>query len=644
MINKIRTLVDNLNYYGKLYDEGIPILSDKEYDEKYFELYNLEQETGIFLPDSPTQTLIYTSVNKLNKVKHNHPMLSLQKTQSIDEINNFIGNKDYIIMHKIDGLTCSLGYKDGKLISAETRGDGIEGEDVLHNALVIKNIPKRIPYKGKLTVDGEIICKLNDFEKFAQEFKNARNFAAGSIRLLDAKECATRDLSFIAWDLINFTEETKLNNKLSFLLDQGFEITDFCTISKFNEQTIELLKKSAKEQYIPIDGLVIKYNDCEYYEALGHTDHHYRGGIAFKFYDETYETKLLNIEWSMGRTGQITPVAIVEPVEIDGSTVSRCSLHNLTIIEELLGTPYVGQNVKIYKAKQIIPQIDSAIKDSPIGAQYFLMPETCPICGANTAIKADNDSKFLICTNDACEGKFINQLEHFCGKKGLDIKGLSKATLGKLIEWEWIKTYEDIFNLYTHKLEWINKPGFGAKSVGNILDAIEQSKTCSLDKFITALGIPLIGTRAAKDLQNHFISWDNFITAVENRFNFFELNNFGTEMHNSIISFDYSQAKYLVDNYLKILINEVSTEVNEQVLKDKIFVITGKLKKYSNRDALKAVIEELGGKVASSVSSRTSYLINNDTTSGSSKNLTAQKLNIPIISEDTFIEMFGILS
>ena len=377
---------------------------------------------------------------------------------------------------------------------------------------------------------------------------------------------------------------------------------------------------------------------------MGHTEHHYRGGIAFKFYDETYDTNLLNIEWSMGRTGQITPVAIVEPVEIDGTTVNRCSLHNLTIIEELLGTPYQGQSLKIYKAKQIIPQIDSAIKDKPLGASYFVLPAVCPMCGGMTAIKADNESKILVCTNDNCEGKLINQLDHFCGKKGLDIKGLSKATLGKLIEWEWVKNYEDIFNLHEHRAVWAAKPGFGAKSVANILDAITKSKKCDLDKFITALGIPLIGSRAAKDLQNHFITWDEFISAVNNQYDFSKLKNFGTEMHNSILNFDYTQAIKLVDNYLEIIINDTINTSDELVLEGKTFVITGKLKHYNNRNALVAVIEELGGKVSSSVSSNTSYLINNDTTSGSSKNLTAKKLNIPIISEDTFIEMFGILS
>lgn len=365
MINRIKKLVDELNYHTKLYDEGNPILTDEQWDKLYFELVGLENLTGIYLGNSPTQKITYNIVNDLKKVKHDHPMLSLQKTQSIDEINDFIGNKPYIIMLKIDGLTCSLGYENGRLISAETRGDGEIGEDVLHNANVIKNIPKKIPYKGKLTVDGEIICKINIFKKYyAEEYKNPRNFASGSIRLLNSRECDERCLSFIAWDAVNFytNEIFTLSERLAFLQDLGFEVTDFDTISKFNEDTIEFFKNSANRQNIPIDGLVVKYNDCKYYESLGKTDHHFRGGMAFKFYDETYETKLINIEWTMGRTGILTPVAVFEPVEIDGCTVTRASMHNLSIMEELLGKPYKGQKVWVSKRNMIIPQIEKAEK------------------------------------------------------------------------------------------------------------------------------------------------------------------------------------------------------------------------------------------------------------------------------------------
>jgi DNA ligase (NAD+) len=644
MINRIKELVDELNYHTKLYDEGNPILTDEQWDKLYFELVGLENLTGIYLGNSPTQKIVYSVVNDLKKVKHDHPMLSLQKTQSIDEINNFIGNKPYIIMLKIDGLTCSLGYENGRLVSAETRGDGEIGEDVLHNANIIKNIPKKIPYKGKLTVDGEIICKTHIFKKYyANEYKNPRNFASGSIRLLDSRECDERCLSFIAWDAVNFyTDEIfTLSERLGFLQELGFEVTDFTVLGNFNEHNIEFFKDSANRQGIPIDGLVVKYNDCRYYDSLGKTDHHFRGGMAFKFYDETYETRLIGIEWTMGRTGVLTPVAVFEPVEIDGCEVSRASLHNVSILNEILGIPYINQPIEVYKANQIIPQIKKAEKVNNIDSRYLYAPKACPICGGMTVIETLNDSSNLVCVNTNCEGKLINKLDHFCGKKGLDIKGLSKATLEKLIDWNWIKSYEDIFNLKDYKLDWINKAGFGEKSVSNILAAIEESKKCNLDKFIAALGIPLIGTRAAKDLADNFHSWSEFIKAIETNFKFYVLPNFGVEMHNSLTTFDYSEATKLAEQYLTILDTEQETKV-ESELKDKTIVITGKLIKFKNRDELKEKIETLGGKVSGSISGKTSYLINNDVNSTSSKNMSAKKLNVPIVSEEDFCKMFGI--
>ena len=368
MITKIEKLVNELNYHTKLYDQGAPVISDADWDAMYFELFNLENQTGYYLPNSPTQKINYELVNELKKVKHNHPMLSLQKTQSIDEINNFIGDKEFIIMLKIDGLTCSLGYENGILVSAETRGDGEIGEDILHNAMVVKNIPKKIAYKGKLTVDGEIICKTHHFEKFADEYKNPRNFASGSIRLLDSKECEKRNLSFIAWDAVNYygvgdhlKDVEKLSGRLLFLNSLGFEITDFTTIGNFSEHNIESFKDNAKDQGIPIDGLVVKYNDCKYYDSLGKTDHHFRGGIAFKFYDETYETKLIGIEWSLGRTGQITPIALFKTINIDGTDVSKASLSNLSVMKETLGEhPFEGQIIEVSKRNQIIPKIERA--------------------------------------------------------------------------------------------------------------------------------------------------------------------------------------------------------------------------------------------------------------------------------------------
>ena len=369
---KIRDLINKLNYYTKKYDEGNPEISDKEWDNMYFELQDLENWTGLYFEDSPTQKVIFQEVSKLNKIEHNHPMLSLDKTKSIDAIKSFLGNKDFICMAKMDGLTCSLRYLDGKLVSAETRGNGQVGEDILHNALVVKNIPKRINYQNELIIDGEIICTYKDFELFAAEYKNPRNFASGSIRLLDSSECAKRNLTFVAWDIVKGFDEEKENSKLltgyysEKLSDKllkadalGFTIVPFeVNLSEYKtiEQIMEVVKKSSS--MFPTDGLVFKYNDCDEYIAAGRTDHHFKGGLAYKFYDEEYETTLLDITYDVSRFGQLTPVAVFEPIEIEGTVVEKASLHNLSVMEELLGkNPYIGQKIWVVKSNQIIPQI-----------------------------------------------------------------------------------------------------------------------------------------------------------------------------------------------------------------------------------------------------------------------------------------------
>ena len=361
MSNRMDILIEELNNATIAYDKGAPIMTDKEWDDKFFELVSLEAELGYCRSNSPTQTVFFETISELKKIQHNHPMLSLAKTKSIDEVNSFIGDKDIISMCKMDGLTCSLYYTDGRLVRAETRGNGIEGEDVTHNALVIKSIPNYISYKKELVIDGEIICTYDDFKEFSKEYKNPRNFAAGSIRLLDAKECAKRKLTFVAWDVIKgFEEEELLSEKLYKIAKLGFiEVPLFV-----GEFAIDDLIAIAEECGFPIDGLVVKYNNCKYYQSLGRTDHHFRGGIAYKFYDETYETRLLNIEWTMGRTGQLTPVAIFESINIDGTEISRASLHNLSVMENLLGKPYIGQKIWVVKSNQIIPQIIKSEKIS----------------------------------------------------------------------------------------------------------------------------------------------------------------------------------------------------------------------------------------------------------------------------------------
>ena len=639
-LSKIKELVEKLNYYTKLYDEGRPEISDKEWDDMYFELQKIERESGIYLEDSPTQRVNFQVVNKLNKIEHNHPMLSLDKTKDINEVQKFIYYNDYIAMAKMDGLTCSLKYVNGKLVSAETRGNGLIGEDILHNALQVKNIPKRIDFKDELIVDGEIICTYENFKEFESEYKNPRNFASGSIRLLDSKESSMRRLSFIAWDCISGLEEVeKLSTKLLKLNILGFTVVPFMAGEYSIDDTISTIQSIAQEAGYPIDGIVYKYDIISEYEAAGKTDHHFKGGLAYKFYDEEYETILRDVEWTMGRTGVLTPVALLEPINIDGSEVSRASLHNISIMDEL-GIRYQDTKVMVYKANMIIPQISKALPYEGEIASLINIPAVCPICGEPTIIKGENGVRVLYCSNPNCEGKLINRLDHFFGKNGLDAKGLSKATFEKLIDWGWIENIKDVFKLKEHKKEWEKMQGFGEKSVEKILRAIEDCKSCSLDAVISAAGIPLIGKTVGKDLSKRFRSYSEFREAVESGFDFTSFGGYGWEMHKAISDFDYSELDYIVDNYLQI--KENIKEDNELKLKDLTFCVTGKVHIWKNRDSLSAFIESLGGKVTGSVSKNTNYLINNDINSTSAKNKKAQELDIPILSEEDFKKIFDI--
>lgn len=639
-LSKIKELVEKLNYYTKLYDEGRPEISDKEWDDMYFELQKLERESGIYLEDSPTQRVNFQVVNKLNKVEHNHPMLSLDKTKDTNEIQKFIYNNDYIAMAKMDGLTCSLKYVNGKLVSAETRGNGLVGEDILHNALQVRNIPKRIDFQDELVVDGEIICTYENFKEFESEYKNPRNFASGSIRLLDSKESSMRRLSFIAWDCITGLEDIeKLSIKLLKLNTLGFTVVPFMAGEYSIDDTISTIQSITQEAGYPIDGIVYKYDIVSEYEAAGKTDHHFKGGLAYKFYDEEYETTLRDVEWTMGRTGVLTPVALLEPINIDGSEVSRASLHNISIMDEL-GIRYQDTKVMVYKANMIIPQISRVLPYEGEIASLINIPAVCPICGEPTIIKGENGVRVLYCSNPSCEGKLINRLDHFFGKKGLDAKGLSKATFEKLIDWGWVESIKDVFKLKEHKKEWEKMQGFGEKSVEKILQAIEDCKSCSLEAIISAAGIPLIGRTVGKDLSKRFGSYTEFREAIESGFDFTSFNGYGWEMHKAISDFDYNELDYIVDNYLQI--KENKKEENELKLKDLTFCVTGKVHIWKNRDSLSALIESLGGKVTGSVSKNTNYLINNDINSTSAKNKKAQELGIPILSEEDFQKIFDI--
>ena len=648
---QMQELVDKLNYYTKKYDEGKPEISDQIWDDMYFELQDLENRTGIYLPDSPTQNINYQVVNKLNKVEHNHPMLSLDKTKDAKVIESFVGNKNCIVMGKMDGLTCSLRYLNGKLVSAETRGNGIIGEDILHNALQVKNIPKRIDYLSELIIDGEIICTYEDFKPFEAEYKNPRNFASGSIRLLDSQESASRNLTFVAWDVIKglneVTDKLQISNmltcKLPQLNDLGFTIVPFNNCDKIDfihgmnceYNRIISVKQQCEKLGYPIDGLVFKYNDCEEYEAAGRTDHHSKGALAYKFYDEEYETYLQNIEWTMGRTGVLTPVAIFNTIDIDGTEVSRASLHNVSVMMEILGQPYKGQKIWVYKSNMIIPQISKA-EIKPLTISEFRC-EKCPICNEPTELKNNDGVMTLYCSNSQCNGKLINRLDHFCGKKGLDIKGLSMATLEKLIEWGWVSNYIDLYKLENKSKEWKNKAGFGEKSVERILEALNNSKNTTLDKVISAAGIPLIGTTVAKDLCQYIDSYEDFRYKIETGFNFNQYPGFGEEKSNALLNFNYKELDEVVDYALTI---QNKKEEKNNSLQNKVFCITGKVHIYKNRDELKADIESKGGKVVGSMSGNVNYLVNNDINSTSSKNIAAKQFGIPIITEEQLQSMF----
>ena len=641
----MKDLINWLNERTKEYDAGHPTVSDKEYDDKYFELICMEKELGIICPNSPTQKIDYRIVNKLNKVEHNHKMLSLDKTKDVEVVKSFLGDKEYCAMLKMDGLTCSLKYLNGKLVGAETRGNGLIGEDILHNAKVIPSIPNTIAYKDELIVDGEIICTYKDFEEFSELYANPRNFAAGSIRLLDAKECETRKLTFVAWEVIKgFEETTILTKRLISLNKLGFTTvpTMSSSLVEYTSDIIGALTSIAKTMSYPIDGIVFKFNDCTYGRSLGETAHHFKNAIAFKFYDELYETELKNIEWSLGRTGVLTPIAIFKSVDDGESVIERASLHNVSVMYETLGEfPYIGQKIKVGKSNQIIPQIYEADKDTVIYIEDLKLhdiPTVCPVCGKIVKINDNDGIKTLVCDNPNCEGKILNIIDHFCSKKGLDIKGLSKATIEKLLDWGWIENISDVMALSSHRAEWIKKPGFGPKSVDNILNAIEAAKTTTLDKFLSSLGIPMIGETVAKELVKYISTYEDFRDKVDNHFNFGKYDGFAENKTFAIWNYDYTEADK-VFKYLTIKVEEEAEVNTETSLNGMKFVITGKLNKYT-RNQIKELIEQNGGKTVESVSKNVNYLINNDIISTSSKNLSAKKLGIPILSEEDFENLF----
>lgn len=642
---RIKQLTKLLNEYrDAYYNRGESIISDYDYDNLFDELQKLEEETGIILSNSPTQTVGYEVKSQLEKVKHSHPMLSLGKTKSVNDLIKFSNGKDCIISLKMDGLTVLNTYENGKLIQSETRGDGEEGELITHNAKVFDNLPLQINNTHRFEIEGEAIITKNDFElinsKLSEEnkYKNPRNLASGSVRQLDNKIAKERHVKFVAWKIpFGFTYFTEGFN---FAQSIGFEVVPYVTYNSKTDdidKKIEELKAIAEDKSYPIDGLVITYDDVEYGKSLGFTGHHPKHSLAFKFYNEEVATILKDIEWGMGRTGQLTPVALFNDVFLDGTTVNRASLHNVTILKELqLG---IGDEVTVYKSNEIIPQL----RDNLTRSNTITIPSTCPICCSPTKIEKENNSEVLTCTNPNCKGKLLGKLCHAVSKKALNIDGLSEATLQKFIDRGWLQCVEDIYHLPLYKDKISRMEGFGAKSTKKLMENIEKSKNITLDKFISALSIPLIGTTASKDIAK-FCDYDikKFKSIMgKSPYKFTKIEGFGDKMARSLFDWWSDNVEEFLELERHFRFKKIENNINVDKLKGQNFVITGKLHHFTNRDALKEKIESLGGKVVGSISSNTSFLINNDVNSTSSKNTKAKKLNIPIISEDDFIKMIG---
>lgn len=650
-VKRIKDLVKQLNEYrDSYYNEARPVVSDAAYDKLFDELSELEKETGVVYANSPTQTVGYVVKSELEKVKHSHPMLSLDKTKSVDDLVKFAGEKDCILSLKMDGLTCLLTYENGELVQGETRGDGEVGELITHNAKVFDNIPLTIDYKGHFEIEGEAIITYDDFNKINEflsddkKYKNPRNLASGSVRQLDSKIASQRHIKFIAWKVPTEVASNSFINRLQYAAELGFDTVPFLPIrgnsnAEFINIVIEQLQRRANERSFPIDGLVATYNDITYGESLGMTGHHPKHSIAFKFYDEEVETVLKNIEWSMGKTGSLTPVAIFDPVEIDGTMVERASLHNVSILTKL--DLQIGDTIIVYKANQIIPQVKENLSAKDRGSAYIRIPSQCPVCESSTQIVKENDSEVLMCTSPHCKGKLLGRVSHFVSKKGMDISGLSEETIKKFIELGWIAEITDVYNLEQHYDRLSTMSGFGRKSVDKLRKSIENSKTVRLDKFITSLSIPGIGTSQSRELVKVFNTWDDFRDASVGCYNFTQIDGFGDVLNKNIHSW-FKDMCGIADNLASLMTFEAKEKQNaDNSLDGKSFVVTGKVFRFKNRDEVKTEIEKQGGKVTSSVTKSTYALINNDIESNSSKNKKAKELDVQIINEDQLIEMLG---
>lgn len=630
-IDRVRELTEFLNKAADAYyNTGDTIMEDHEFDTLLEELCSLEQETGFVMATSPTHKVGYEVKSELQKVTHNHPMLSLAKTKDWNEFIMHFGSKDVIGMLKMDGLTCSLRYIDGELVSAETRGNGEIGEDIFHNIKTVKTVPQKIPYKDELIVDGEIICTYEDFEPFSTEYKNPRNFASGSIRLLGSNECAKRPLTFVAWNVIKgFNDENSFLRKLVLIDKLGFTVVPWT--SSFDWDAKEFLVNKAKKLGYPIDGLVGRFDDIKHGENLGATEHHSNSALAYKFKDDVYETTLRNVEWNTTRTGIIAPVAVFDEVDLDGALTTRATLHNLSIIEQLeLG---IGDTITVYRSNMVIPKID----DNLTRSNTLKIPTTCPCCRQPTEIKYTDNSKVLMCTNPNCAAKKLAQFTHFVSRKCMNIDGLSERTLETLISHGFIHKYKDIYHLSDRRSELIRLDGYGAKSIDNLLESIEKSRNVKLENFITALSIPNIGLSAAKAISKKF-NGDHyeFIQALSSDYDFSQIDDFGEITNKSL--HDWWKSKDPMAELLPIEMNFIVEEKSaDNSLSGLKFCITGTFSQ--SRDELKAILESKGAKFISSVSKNLDVLFVGN--KAGSKLAKAQQLGIKIADENELMKILG---
>lgn len=641
---RIKELVDILNKASKAYyQDAKEIMSNFEYDALYDELVQLEKDTGIVLANSPTVNVGYEVVSELPKEQHESPMLSLDKTKEVSVLADFAGDKKSLLSWKLDGLTVVLTYEQGKLFKAVTRGNGEIGEVITNNAKTFKNIPLSIPYEGRLVLRGEAIIKYSDFEKINREiedaqakYKNPRNLCSGSVRQLNSEITAKRNVNFIAFALIsaeNVDFKNSIEHQYLWLEQQGFEVVERKEVTSSNmEETVKYFAEKIKEYDYPSDGLVLMYDDIEYGLSLGRTAKFPRNGIAFKWEDEQAETTLEYIEWSPSRTGLINPVAVFKPVELEGTTVTRASVHNISIMEELkLGD---GDTIKVYKANMIIPQISENVTKSG----KCIIPEICPACGERTEIKNDNGVKTLYCPNKQCPAKHVKLYSLFVSRNAMNIDGLSEETLEKFIDAGYIHEFADIFNLSRYQKEIVETPGFGQKSYDNLIDSLNKAREVELYALLYSLGIPNIGVANAKLICKYFnndIEKITHATAEE----LVKIDGIGDKMAVKFVEYFSDKENIKKFNNLLNELTIIKEENNEeQNMAGLNFVVTGSVERFANRNEVKDYIEKRGGKVTGSVTSKTNYLINNDLLSNSSKNKKAKELGIEIINEEQFLE------